>query len=157
MIKLYRRTDEGLAYWETWESGGEHTVHWGKVGERGQSETVRGSFFRSAAKVVAAKIAEKKKEGYEEIADEDQHTLMIEYAVEGMGTPDDLAKRHRLEERMNETTGWTGLGNCDGGSIGSGTMEVCCFVVDFDIAQKVIAADLAGTEFANFTRIYREE
>ncbi len=35
-------------------------------------------------------------------------------------------------------------------------MEVCCYVVDFDIAKRVIAADLAGTQFSNFTRIYNE-
>ena len=57
---------------------------------------------------------------------------------------------------MNETLGWTGLGHCDGGSIGSGTMEACCFVVDFDIAKRVIEKDLAGSEFADFSRIFDE-
>jgi predicted DNA-binding WGR domain protein len=155
MIKLYRKHCNGLEYWEAWETKGEHTVHWGLAGDRGTSETVRGAFFRSAEKTVAARIVEKRKEGFQEI--DDLETLMIEYAIEGMGTTDDLDKRHRLEERMNETLGWTGLGNCDGGSIGTGTMEVCCFVVDFEIAAKTVAADLAGTEFANFTRIYLEE
>ena len=53
---------------------------------------------------------------------------------------------------MDETLGWTGLGHCDGGSIGSDTMEVCCLVVDFDTAAKAIEADLRGTEFADYTR-----
>ncbi len=57
---------------------------------------------------------------------------------------------------MNETLGWSGLGHCDGGSIGSGTMEVCCFVVDFDIAKSVIEADLKSTEFDDYSRIYDE-
>jgi hypothetical protein len=57
---------------------------------------------------------------------------------------------------MDETLGWTGLGACDGGSIGGGTMEVCNFVVDFDVAKRVIEEDLAGTEFADYVRIYRE-
>ena len=39
---------------------------------------------------------------------------------------------------MDEVLGWTGLGHTDGGSIGSGTMEVGCVVVDFEIAKKVI-------------------
>src|SRR5262249_42675093 len=52
--------------------------------------------------------------------------------------------------------GWTGLGNCDGGSIGSGTMEVCCFVVDFKIARRVIEDDLKNTKFADYSRIYDE-
>ena len=58
---------------------------------------------------------------------------------------------------MNETLGWTGLGDCDGGSIGSGTMEVCCYVADFDIAKRAIEADLRDTEFGDYTRIYRED
>lgn len=155
MIKLYRKNADGIEYWETWSNKGEHTVHWGQAGDRGKSETVRGSFFRSAEKTVAALIADKKKKGFQEI--EDLVALMIEYVVEGMGSTVDLEKRHRLQERMDETLGWTGLGNCDGGSIGSGSMEVCCLVVDFDIAAKVVAADLVGTEFANFSRIYKEE
>ena len=81
---------------------------------------------------------------------------MIEYKVDGFGNEADLDKRHRLEDRMNETLGWTGVGACDGGSIGSGTMEVCCFVVDFKIAQAVVENDLAGTEFADYSRIYEE-
>jgi hypothetical protein len=73
-----------------------------------------------------------------------------------MGCGEDVEKRHRLQERMDETLGWTGLGHCDGGSIGSGTMEVCCYVVDFEIAKKVIENDLKGTEFEDYTRIYDE-
>jgi hypothetical protein len=45
-------------------------------------------------------------------------------------------------------------GICDVGSIGSGTMEVCCFVVDFEIGRKVIEDDLKCTEFGYYTRIY---
>jgi hypothetical protein len=67
-----------------------------------------------------------------------------------------LENADKIEEKMNETLGWTGLGHCDGGSIGSGTMEVCNFVIDFEVAKKVIEEDLSGTEFANFTRIYDE-
>lgn len=37
-----------------------------------------------------------------------------------------------------------------------GTMEVCCYVVDFDIAKKVIEEELKGTEFGNYTRIYNK-
>lgn len=73
-----------------------------------------------------------------------------------MGDVEDLDKRHRLEDKMNETLGWTGLGMCDGGSIGSGTMEVCCYVVDFDIAKRVIEEDLKGTEFEGYTKIVKE-
>ena len=79
--------------------------------------------------------------------------LFIEYAVEDMGTAKDLKKLHALEDRMNNLTGWMGVGYCDGNSIGSGTMEVFCIVADFEIAKRVIEDDLAETQFSNFTQI----
>jgi hypothetical protein len=157
MIKLYHKSDAGIQYWETWDHNGVHTVHWGKLGERGESKELKRSFFRSPMKDVQAQTQQKLAEGYQEIPVEKHHVLLVEYVVQGMGTTADLGKRHRLEERMDETLGWTALGHCDGGSTGSGTMEVCCLVVDFDTAAKVIEADLRGTEFADYTRIYRED
>jgi hypothetical protein len=94
--------------------------------------------------------------GYEPLDEEEVSVVLIEYAVDGFGTPEDLDKRHALEERMNETLGWTGLGHCDGGSIGSGSMEVCCLVVDAEIAKQTILSDLKDTEFSDYSRIYEE-
>lgn len=157
MLKLYRFSTEKKEYWETWENGdGSHTVHWGELGTRGESKSVKRSLLARAEKKIQAEIDRLVADGYRPIDDDDHSILMIEYSVEDMGSGDDLDKRHRLEERMNETLGWTGLGACDGGSIGSGSMEVCNFVVDFDIAKRVIALDLAGTEFENYTRIFEE-
>lgn len=158
MLKLYKLTDESKLYWETWDNGDEnHTVHWGTLGEKGESKIVQKSFFRKPETVIQVEIDSLLAEGYKPIDEDEERRLLVEYTVDGFGEPEDLDKRHRLEDRMNETLGWTGLGNCDGGSIGSGTMEVCCFVVDFEIATKVIAADLEGTEFANYSRIYDED
>ncbi len=153
-VKLYKKIEGELHYWESWDNrdGKSATVHWGKVGERGEDKVIKSNIFSSYQKKIQKEID--KLEGYAEIKDE--YTLLIEYNVEGMGKEKDVDKRHALEERMREVLGWTGLGNCDGGSIGSGTMEVCCFVVDFDIAKKVIEVDLKGTEFGDFTRIYDE-
>ena len=86
-----------------------------------------------------------------------QELVLIEYKIEDMGTTEDLEKRHRLEDRMQEVLGCSGLGFCDGGSIGSGTMEVCCFVIDIDIAKKLIQENLKGTEFDDYQKIYHEE
>jgi len=157
MLKLYRFSETKKEYWETWgNEDGSHTVHWGELGTTGQSKTVKATFLKKAEASIQSEIDTLVAQGFHPIDDEDHITLLIEYAVDGMGTGKDVEKRHRLEERMNETLGWTGLGACDGGSIGSGTMEVCNFVVDFEIAKTVIEKDLAGTEFADFTRIYDE-
>lgn len=158
MLKLYKFADDVKEYWETWDNeDGSHTVHWGgKLGTKGNSKTVKDSMFKKAVKTIQAEIDSKVSNGFKQIEFEEHYTLLIEYEIDGMGNTVDLDKRHRLEERMNETLGWTGLGHCDGGSIGRGTMEVCNFVVDFEIAKTVIEEDLSGTEFSNFTRIYDE-
>lgn len=158
MIKLYRRKPSGqLEYWETWDKGdGTFIVHSGIVGNRGSSEEVSSTFFSSAAKKIEKGIAARKSEGFDEIDSDNEFTLLVEYPIDGFGTEQDLEKRYRLEERLNEALGWTGLGKCDGGSTGSGTMEVCAFVVDFEIAKSIIEKDLADTEFADYSRIYDE-
>jgi hypothetical protein len=157
MKKLYRFSDTTKEYWETWDNGdGTHTIHWGELGTQGSRKTVKASLFKNAEDLIQKEIERVTKQGYAEIDFDDYHTLLIEYSINGMGTVIDLEKRHRLEERMNETLGWTGLGHCDGGSIGSGTMEICNFVVDFDLAKKVIEDDLKETEFSDYSRIYDE-
>lgn len=154
-LKLYKFKGSSKKYWETWDDGsGNHTVHWGNLGEKGQTKTIKNSLFKKAATIIQADIKSQIEAGFNPI--EDLHCLLIEYKVDDFGTPEELEKRHRLQDRMDETLGWTGLGHCDGGSVGSGSMEVCNFVVDVEIAKSVIAEDLKGTEFADYTRIFVE-
>ena len=157
MIKLYKRQPDGrLAYHETWVRGKHITEHWGQVGTQGESRVhpIQSGDERYELERILAMA----REGGFERVDRDRHRrLVVEYVVAGMGTVADLDKRVRLENRLNETLGWTGLGHCDGGSIGSGTMEVCCFVVDFETAKSVVERDLTSTEFSNFSRIYDED
>lgn len=157
MLKLYRFSDTKKEYWETWANEDDtHTVHWGELGLRGTTKIIKSSLSRKAEVVIQKEIDDLISQGFMPIDLDAHSTLLIEYAIEGMGSEVDIDKRHRLEARMNETLGWTGLGYCDGGSIGSGSMEICNFVVDLDVAISVIKNDLVGTEFANYTRIFDE-
>ncbi len=157
MLKLYRRTPSQILYWETWDNDdGSHTVHWGSLGAKGESKTVRSTGLRKVETKVQAEIDRFVSDGYQPIELDDHRILLIEYTVDGFGDAADLKKRYRLQDRMDQTLGWTGLGMCDGGSIGSDTMEVCCYVVDYDVAEQVVATDLKGTEFGNYSRIYDE-
>ena len=156
MLKLYKRVDGSLHYHEAWITGEFVYEHWGVVGDRGKTRKhpVPGGAGEEAT--IAAVLRSAAEAGFEPIELEDHATLLIEYPVIGHGTGADVDKRHAVEERMNETLGWTGLGACDGGSIGSGTMEVCCFVVDFEIARRVISDALRDSELGDFARIYDE-
>lgn len=158
MQKLYKEIDGVLNYWEIWESAPKTIMtHYGVVGDRGKKELIKAGIFSSVNSVIKKKTAEKIKEGYAEISDNDFYTLVIEYAIDGMGTNEDLDKRHNLEEHMDELLGWKGLGHCDGGSIGNGTMEVYCLVVVDSIAIQVVKNYLDRmTLFKNYSRIFIE-
>lgn len=158
MIKLYKRDEQGrLHYHEAWTTEDGITEHWGEVGTRGQTAAHPLDADEEEDEALGRILAHARSRGFEEIDEDDHRVLLIEFTVEGMGTESDVEKRYALQDRMDETLGWTGLGNCDGGSIGSGTMEVCCYVVDFAVAKRVVAEDLLGTPFADYTRIYDED
>ncbi len=156
MLKLYKRVNNEMLYWETWAKD-EKTgvIHWGTVGQSGQMEEIRSGLFSNFRKTIQKETDQKIKEGYAAFEEGDFALLEIEYIIDGFGTEEDLDKRHRLEEKMDEVLGRTGLGHTNGGSIGSGTMEVGCAVVDFNMAKKVIADSLANTEFSNYARIFK--
>ncbi len=158
MLKLYTTIDGQLYYWETWEQDEKTAIiHWGAVGDKGDYREIRSRMIGGFNNVVQTEIGRRLEEGYEEWDDDGHIWLEIEYKTDGPGNGAELDKRHRLEEKMDEVLGWTGLGHCDGGSIGSGTMEVACRVVDFDIARQVIEENLKDTEFADYTRIFSRE
>jgi hypothetical protein len=152
MKKLYKFTDSKKEYWQTWDrQNGSHIVHWGILGTEGESKVIEENIYEAIEKEIDEKI----KQGFHQA--EDEFIVLIEFKVDGFGTAEDLEKRNRLQDRMDETLGWTGLGFCDGGSIGSGTMEVCNIVVDAELAMQIIEKDLKGTEFENYTRIFLED
>jgi predicted DNA-binding WGR domain protein len=147
MTKLY--SDEGSGaprYHEAWVDGSTVVEHWGVIGERGDSRDHPVPDGSDPAEVLAAVLADARARGFEEL-DEDSLTFVeVQYDLDTWGSGADHDTRIRVEDFLNEELGWTGLGHLDGGSIGSGTMEVCVAVVDVPIATRVITAALDGTD-----------
>ena len=154
MIKLYKGTPGGVLYHEAWSADLTITEHWGKLGESGSTRDHELTEADDSNDALEAVLAPAREAGFSELDDAELRLLLIEYPIHGMGSAADLSKRHALEDRMNELLGWVGLGQCEGGNIGYGTMEVCCLVVDFELARRVIEADLAGSTFADYSRIF---
>ena len=155
--KLYKPIDgmlggSGLQYEEAWTHQGTLTHHWGKVGHKGKTAEcpLVGKRPYDAVQAVLSKAVAR---GFAEIPDDKLKGFIIQYEIDGMGSTEDLDKLHELQDRMNKTLGWLGLGHCDGNTIGSGTMEVFCYVVDLELAIKCVKKDLARTPFADFAAI----
>ena len=155
MLKLYKGKANDMHYSEAWVNDDLVFLHKGKIGTEG--ETFESGFDVNLSKEAnIVKVLKPSIEaGYKDIS-EQRVVLLLEYKLNGSDLEKELTKRHELQDWLNEKLGWTGLGRCDGGSIGSGTMEVACFVVNFDVAKQVLERDLKGTKFADFSRIYKE-
>lgn len=143
MLKLYKFEGSRVLYWEAWEHDGEVVLHWGETGEPGESQTIPLKHKQSSKKLIATEATKYRTEGYRELRDGEEHTVLVQYKIDGWGTPEDLDKRHAIEEMLNEVLGWTGNGLCDGGDIGSGTMNVCCLVIDPYLASQAIVEELS--------------
>ena len=158
MIKLYKKINNVQYYWETWDvDKNTSVIHWGMVGEEGENKIVKSSILKVFNKEIKKELDSKINDGYQPLDDDQVETLIIEYKIDGFGSENDFEKRTRLQDSLNEFLGWRGLGNCDGGSTGSGTMEVFCLVTDYKIAYEKITKFLEKTEFSDYVRIYNEE
>ncbi len=156
MIKLYARDDAGtLCYHEAWVDDDEIVEHWGRVGERGETKSHPMPRGGNPEALLGTVLADAWRRGFAEIDEDELVSLEIEYELDSWGTGADLDVRNEIGDCLDEVLGWAGLGHWDGGSIGSGTMEIGCLVVDFEIAQRVIEAALAESAFPRFSRIYQ--
>lgn len=148
MVKLYKFIENNKAlYWEAWEADGEVVLHSGDLGERGESQSVPLKRDESSEKLIEREANKYRADGYRELQEGEEYTVIVQYRVEGWGTPEDLAKRHTIEDLFNEVLGWTGNGNCDGGDIGSGTLNIFCPVVNPYLASQAMVEELRKNGF----------
>jgi len=153
---LYKEIDAILHYREAWIDGDVLIEHWGIVGDKGELRESQVPSGKPNEHIVCAALHDAVQSGFRSIDDDEYAVLVIEYAVQGFGKDEDLRKRYALQEFMDEFLGWTALGYCDGGSIGSGTMEVTCYVVDFEIAKEAATDILRESQYADYARIFEE-
>lgn len=149
LLKLYKKQDGVLHYWQAWANDPKKGfVNWGVAGERGLREIIGAKNKSELEALLRERIGRKRAEGFAEAASED--LLVIEYDAVIM-TANKLKKLHRLGDHLDYLLGYTGLGAFDGNGYGFGKMDVSVTVVDFEIAKRVIAADLEDTVFSNYT------
>lgn len=137
MLKLYKQTEDATHYFEIWINDDKTlTIHKGKLGEVGETENIETKDL--PADVLLNKyVSEQKEVEYQEL--EDLTELIVQYSYEeGVNETELIETRDYIESLFNNCLGWTGNGHCDGGDIGSGTMNIFCYVVDKNIAIHTI-------------------
>ena len=150
MFKRYRRSNGVIEYREAWPTDGVIVEHWGVCGERGQTFEHPAPTAGDQLNVLRELKAKAAALGFKPTPISRHARVVVQRSVAGMGTPQDLDERHALEAFLDELTGWLGLGHCNGGSIGSGSMEAFCFVVDANLARAALARELELSRFNKF-------
>jgi predicted DNA-binding WGR domain protein len=84
MIKLIKKIDETVHYWEVWNDRKVLTVHYGTVGEEGESEEVKVPLFKSTEKVMARLADQRLEEGYEPIDEEILPEIIVQHKNAGL-------------------------------------------------------------------------
>jgi hypothetical protein len=150
-IKLYKRCECQLKYWEAWTDGDNVVEHSGFCGDRGSVSDHPAAGQTQQRKIMRALAETARADGFRTIPSSRLIGLLVSKEISDTGTQDDLRRRHALEDFLNEVTGWLGLGHCDGGSTGSGSMEAFCLVVDYECAAAAIERALVDSKFSDFS------
>ena len=149
-FKLYLRREGRLAYHEAWIADDEIIEHWGLCGELGETRSHPIGIGSDPFAVLKDLSHRPRANGFKPVPLSQHKGLIVEKPIEGFGSAEDLALRHGLQAFLDEKLGWLGLGHCDGGSTGSGSMEAFCFVVDGALALESLRRELASTTFREF-------
>ncbi|OCA86071.1 hypothetical protein A8F94_14620 [Bacillus sp. FJAT-27225] len=153
MIKMIKQIDDEVLYWEVWQDGKTLVIHYGTVGDTGETKEQKLSLFQKAEKLMDELAEEKADEGYDYLDEDELFELVVQYSYEEGQMEATLEKRHHVEDLMNECLGWTGNGSCDGGDIGSGTVNIVNYVVNIERATQTIIEELKNNNLLEGLKI----
>ena len=150
MRKLYKTILGSIHYKEAWADEADCTYHWGVLGRKGKTKSIPIKRGETPEDAVNRALADALTDGYLEIPHDQHSHMVIQFKTDHeWGDSDDLEKRHMVDGLMDECLGWTGNGHCDGGDIGSGTINTFVFVVDAETATKTITSTLRSSGILN--------
>ncbi len=150
---MMKQVDDDVLYWEVWQDGKTLIIHYGHVGDTGETEEKKLSLFQKGEKLMDELAEEKANEGYEYLDEDELSELVVQYSYEENQMEATLEKRHHVEDLLNECLGWTGNGSCDGGDIGSGTANIFNYVVDVEKATRTILEELENNNLLEGVKI----
>jgi predicted DNA-binding WGR domain protein len=105
MLKLYRMNGDVLEYWEAWITATDVTLHWGRVGEEGETRELPHEAGLHPSEIVEREAKPFRAAGFKERKVNQLHSVVVQYRIDGHGTPSDLDRRVQVEELMNECLG----------------------------------------------------
>jgi len=146
VLKLYKKEEDKTLYWEAWPEGEEIVIHFGVLGQQGETTNIPLPEFEPPETAITKHAEEARSAGFAEVEQEELFEVIVQYRIEADGDENDLETAYQVEEVLNEALGWSGLGHCDGSDVGDGTLNVYCYVVDAKVASEVIVQELKSKD-----------
>ncbi len=140
MIKLYKKTDEGLCYAECWVDDDMATVHLGTVGTIGECWEEECGNAKQFLKNFKQKY---ESDGYAAIPDNKMYWINITWEIPSESlAPEDEENIAAVYDSINEAFGWLGLGYADGFDTGenNGKYYVTLYALSVDRELGIVAA-----------------
>ena len=157
MFRLFKRDETGrvAAYHEVWVELKPRRIveHWGMVGTRGDTDAHRIKLLRPLERQISDLLDPARALGFSELDQSAYQTLIVAYEIGEDWSADDAEKIRAGEDALTEVLGWTGLGTCEGDTLTETAIEFTCRVLDSELAAARIREQMAGTEFADYSRI----
>lgn len=141
MIQLTKRNGSDTFYKTIYTEGRVIVQHQGIVGAWVKEEDVneiRVSRFKRLGRQILQLVEELERQGYRELQETDYTELVVQFRYDAGQEEEALERRHMMEEMIDEGLLHTGNGSCEGGDIGSGTMNIYYHVVDVEAAVALI-------------------
>ncbi len=109
--------------------------------------------FQRVEKEMKELADEQLADGYKELDEEELIEFVLQYDYTEEQLEEALEKRQQVQEMMDEALGWSGNGHCDGGDIGSGTINIFTFVIDVDKALQTTLDELENQQLLDGVKI----
>ena len=143
LLKLYRREKTKTLYWEAWPDGEEIVIHFGELGDIGETTAVTLPEFEPPETAIQKHAEEARQAGFEELVEADMYEMIVQYPNKDSTDPTQI---ETAEDLINDCLGWTGLGHSDGIDDTGRTFNVYCYVVDPHVAARKLSEELQNNE-----------
>jgi hypothetical protein len=155
LLKLYKREEQTMLYWEAWDENDDVLIHFGELGQMGETTTIPLAEFEPPETAIQRHAQEAREAGFDEIETEELFELIIQFTSDSARGDDFVEK---VEDLLNDVLGWTGLGHCDGSDAADGAVNFFCFVVDPKLSVDPLVNELRDQELlGNAVIAYQDE
>lgn len=153
MIRMIKKENTKVLYWQVWVQGKQVFAQAGTLGVSGEQEEVPRKLFESPKKVMSRLAKEKAYQGYEYMVDEVLKKVLIQFRCDEKQYEETEEKSVLVEDLLDDALFSTGIGSFYGSEFGDGGGTSSYVVINVDLAFETIVKELSTHRFIDDVEI----